>query len=342
MNHTDRTLAFKLLRENCSITDITCFLRERGIKPFSAQSWEELFSARIAPTLDSRELDRSDIFRILADGEEFGRQHVFLYTTSKNMGTQLTNENYVRPRLASIGREDLLDKAVFLDRPDDLRISQVRFEQARGRKCLVVKAVQGHEEREFVGEEKHDDFVYRKYRFTAIRAVNVARFWDDGRAELRLFSHRNASDYADDLQNFWNVLNFLVSQLRFELFSVGKAKRNIWDEIKRGRRGIKFKDARLLGASGNSISAATGSMSASLFDEPNAAASVEIFWNGDVTCEHSVVSWEKGAANNGDAPTPSKEINVRIAGAVNEFTITSTCLKRDYEYVLEEIWRTSR
>lgn len=337
MNNRDRETAFKLLEQNSSIADVTRYLREKGVSPYSAGSWKHLIEERIEPALKSGQITRSDILRLMAEAEEFGRQHVFLYNIAQHQGIQFTNTNYIRKALSTIDREDLFDTPAILDLPARLTLSEFRVEDIPKGRCTVIKAVQAHEHRQFLGEEKEGKYIYRKYEYTVERAVNVARFFSDGLTEVRIFSHRGAADYQSVLNDFWDSINFFAERIKFNEFSVMRAKRNLWEQMKKDSASLKFKDAKIYNPKGNSLTAATGSMQASLIEDESAAASVDLFWSTDAVCEDSLVSWPKGAGCKVEPLIPSKEINVRIAGAVNEFTVTSSCLRGDYEFVLEKI-----
>jgi hypothetical protein len=299
--------------------------------PHSAGRWEDAFEKRTIPAIKDGKIARSDLISLLREIEEYGRQHVFLFKTSKTRALEFTNANYIRQELKRIGREDLMDEPPVLDRPNQLTLTDVRVEPVHGGNRIVVKAVETRRYRKFISEERDGNRITRTYEEMEERAVNVVRLLPNGLLEMRVQTH-TGSEYSNQVAEFWSLINPLLPQLNFQPHSVSPAKQFLWTNRKTLAAKIRYSDSRLRNATGTVLSAATGDIQASLYDDDRAAASLDTFLKGDALCDKSNVFWLKGT--NG---TPSKDIHILLDGDINEFVITATCTRADYQYVLDEI-----
>lgn len=327
---SENTRIFKLLEDNTSLGVFAQFLKAKGL-PYSVNTWKDAFERRVIPALKEGKLTRADLIGLLRQVEEYGRQHVFLYRTTPVKSSQLCNPVYIRSELGKLGREDLMDKSVVLDRPNDLTLVDVRIEQVTDGNLLVVKAIEGRLYREFIGEERDGNKITRTYQEIDARAVNVARVHPDGLMELRVQSY-NSSDYDEHVADFWSLLNPIVPQAMFEAESISPAKQYLWKYKKKLESKIRYSDSRLRNKVGTVLSAATGDAQASLYQDNGAVESLDTFLKGDAYCDKSNVFWIK--ADNG---IPSKDIHIMLDGKINEFAVTAACNKTDYEFVLSEI-----
>jgi hypothetical protein len=330
INKTEQEAILRLLRQNGNMGEIALQLKERSLT-YSATGWDELFEKRITPAIESGKLDRNDLVNWLRDAEEYGRQHVFLYECSKNAVMQIVNENVVTKTLDSIGRKDLLNKPRILEIPPAPTITDVRIEQGIYGRALVVKVVEMRTHERFVGEQQpSDNRILREYEKIATRAVSIARVHEDGFAELRVYSHRNKTDYGTELQDLWSQCNIFVPKLKFDEVSIGPAKRNLWQKRRLLSKSLRYSSSLLRDTTGATVSAASGSAQLSLLGS-NAAKSLDAFWDDDATCDRSNVWWVKGD------PNPSRDIHTLLSGAVNEFAVPTGCSRKDYDYVLDQL-----
>lgn len=317
------------------MAEVVALLKSKSL-PYSASSWDEMWNRRILPALQSEQVLREDLLQVISAGEEFGTQHIFLYETSNSTAMLLTNENYVRQEVKKIGRLDLIDHPALVYDPSTLALTEIRLERGVYGTALVVKAVEKRVYDRFVGlHEKSANRFYREYERITVRAVNVFRVHANGLAELRIYSHRNTSDYHVDIEEMWGKCNFLIPQLKFKEISIGTAKRQLWVNRRNLSSIVRYSSSALRDSSGAVLSAATAGSQQSLFDNVKAAASLDAFWDENATCDRSNIWWVQ---NDG---VPSREIHTLLSGAVNEFALTGQCSKADYEYVLEQIRRAN-
>lgn len=292
-----------------------------------------MIEKRLTPALKEGTLSRSDMISVLREVEEYSRQNIFLYSTSKTHAGLLVNVNYVRQQLKKIDREDLLDSPPILDLANDLTLSDVRIEGNGDNAALVIKAVEGRSYREYLGEDIEGNLINRRYRVVEERAVDVLRVQHGGFVELRIQSHRNTSDYVEDINKMWSLCNPLVEAVKFNRSSVSKVKEYLWVERKKLKHKIRFADSRYRNAAGSVMTLATGSEQKSLYDDEGGTASVDTFVKHEGSYDRSDVFWLKGSGGT----VPSRELHTILDGAINQLAVTMSCTKPDFDWVLSEI-----
>lgn len=328
----EREIIFKLLQESSTFAETTQFLRARGLH-FSAPNWEKLIADRIAPAVDEGKLSREDLVALLRVAEEHGKQHVFLYRASRSDAARIMNPSALNQTLKDMGMGHLLTAPRILDMPTTPTIADVRLEKERKDGTLVVKVIEQRVYQKFLDKKSEDGLTILRYKEIKERAVNLFRLWDSGLMELRIYSHVNSSDYRGDVSKMWLLVQDLFSQANFNEVPVTKAKTNLWRDRKQLAGVIRFSDSSLVNAMGTTLSAATGSEQANLYDDVGATTSLDTFLNHNAHCDSSNVWWLKGN------PVPTRDIHVLLSGRVNEFAVTAQCSKEDYEHVLREIQR---
>jgi hypothetical protein len=324
-----------LLEKTCSLAEVSFVLKAHGVH-FSGGSWKQMRDQRIDPALKSGDLPVSALLKLLRDSEEFGNQHVFLYQTSKVNAANLVNSEDLANRLKTIGRTDLLKEPNLLAKPKTRGWADARIENGPNGPTLILKAVEAKAYYKLKEAYDENDGEYRVKRYcrVVLRAVDVLRVHSDGFTELRLQSQECVSDYSEDVSHAWNFFAPLVSRFQFKDLSISKAQQRLWANRAMLKEQLRYSDSRLRDSKGVVLTAATGAVQDSLFDNEHAAKSIDAFWDGDTTCDKSNMWWLKSEHPSG---IPSRHIHIRIAGAVNEFAIPGQCNREDYEYVLAQI-----
>jgi hypothetical protein len=340
----ERELVFKLLQENSTLGQVAQYLKVKKLH-FSAGSWDELFDKRVSKSLEQNELTREDLVELIRLSEEHGGQHIFLYGTSRKRAISLMDQGTVESSLNKMGHSSLVNHPRILDQPSSLTITDVRLAQEGHSRSLVAKVVERRTYQRFVDQHSEGDFLIRRYRELAVRAVNLFRLTQDGLLELRIHSHINSSDYRNDVAKMWNFLGFLFPPNEFKELSIGNAKTNLWKNRLSLKSVLRYSDSSLRNALGTTLSASTGSEQTSLFNDQGASNSLDVFLDHKGYCDMSNVWWLKGGgkrAENEFDMIPSRDVHVLLKGALNEFALTAKCSKQDYEYVLSQLRRNNK
>jgi hypothetical protein len=334
---TARQTLFKLIEDAGTLPTIGALLKSRGL-PHSASSWDSMVKDRIRPALENGDITEGDLYGFLREAEEFGRQRVFLYRREER---GLPDDRALRRWLGNRDSESVLREPLIVDQPAKLTIADARREQLDGKETLVIKTVETRTHRRLVSERAVGESRYVvEYELERVRAVNVARFHSDGLLEIRVHLHRSSGvrNYRDDLNTLQTLLTGLFTPTKTKAFSLQKAKDALWNGRATLQKLVRYSDSELRNARGNSLRGATGKEMESLFDDPAAEASMDLFGGkSDAYCDSLNVWWK--AQPNG---RPSKDIHLWLAGEANEFGVTQQCSRADYEHVLSELRRLSR
>jgi len=326
-----------LLRENTTIRRVQSFLADRGL-PRTASAWKELISERILPALKSDKITRSDLIDLLRESEEYGTQHVFLYETES--APLFENQARIRRILKSRGAEDVLERPRLVDKPDEPTIVDVRSFDSRHGSTLVVKVVKTRQ-LETIEPDPDEEDRLRIIR-THTRAVHVLRLNPKGLLEMAVESHASrrpqpaglagsrilrAYRYDEDVELLWDLCGDVFPREEFKEVSLSRAKANLWKKRQQLKNEVRYSDLTARNESGSIQRMATGDLEADLSSDISASRSVDVFARRAIF-ERTNIYFRKGN------PLPSREIHVLLGGRINEFAITASCSKDDYDYVL--------
>ncbi len=84
-----------LIKDAASLEVVGEFLRQHEAAS-SAQSWQSMFDDRVLPALEAGLVQEADLWELLDETEEHGRQHVFLYQGNAEPVAHCLNEKRIR------------------------------------------------------------------------------------------------------------------------------------------------------------------------------------------------------------------------------------------------------
>jgi hypothetical protein len=337
---SERATAFDLLRKNSTLETVSKYLENRGL-PSSAPSWPILFE-RMATLLSDKRLSREDLLRMLREAEEFGRQHVFLYSSSRNYATSLMNEATLQANLAKLDLVEIFAKPRIVGVAKGLQLVEARIDTPKkgGMRALVIKAVDVHSYRERESKVIEGDREIETYLWRHDRVVDVMSVREDGVLELRLQARRNTVNYEELAENLFTKSTGIIERMRFPPMSLAKARLTLIQKRTQMGHIVRFADNQLRDKDGNVISMASGSKQQELYSKGSASdKAVDGFLSvGTPMCDEIDCFWlmRKGS------PEPSTELHTLIAGSNNEFALTRQCSRKDYEYALAQILNLTR
>ncbi len=333
MNQTETKKVLQivdLLEKTTSRAIVSEFLESKKI-PKSFVSWSTLFAQRLEPAINDHLLSVDELLLFLRDAEEHGKQHIFLYKCNAQLVPELIDRRRVEKALAARDLEAILGKPLLLSMPAVPSIAEVRWDESKSGDCLLIKEVERRESQKAGPVTKIGNKILKEYILTERRAVNVAKLHPDGLLEIRLASHAESS-YENDLNRFWKQLDKLIPKDSFREISLSKAKKFLADEDSNLDEKVRFSTSMARNDDGITLSAATGSYKSDLSKNVGARKSIAEFLRyDDAYCD---------AHNFYLVPVEgilSRELHVVLSGEVNEFAITVSCSKDDYEYALREL-----
>ena len=323
-------LAVRLLSQATSLGVVSEYLKSKGLA-HSASSWDEMRDKRILPAIAKRKVTFEDLFLLLAESEEFGRNHTFLYQCAQTDVRRIFERNRISAVAEKCGQQQAFSGAILVDLPQKPTLVEIREEQSKEQQFWVFKVIEKREEREYLGEKFEGNRVRKEWEIHQVRAVNVARFHASGLLEIRIQSHTNSTLYDADVKAMWTLLKDYLPPVSFRPMSLSKSKQALWaNRIAKNRR-IRFSDSIMRNTVGTTISASTGAEEADLFDDSAASKSIDQFLHGGAYCDSSNIWWLPR-----DRVT-DREVHMLLSGENNEFAITAACTRAEYEYVLNEL-----
>ena len=212
-------------------------------------------------------------------------------------------------------------------------ISSIRLD-GDGSGTLSIKLVETRTYEELVEQKTEGNRKTYVYEQMQARAVNVMRLSSTGILELRIQSHLNRSQYHEDIKRVWSCMDDFFPEAKFSRHSLQKLKERIWKNRDTLEGKIRVSDVRLEDDKGFPITASTPKADSNLAGHAGAVNSIQAFLDAGAHQKSAGVWWVK--QENG---IPSTDIHILLSGESNEFALTATCTKADYEYVLAQFTR---
>ncbi len=296
-----------------------------------------MFTKRILPALRQNKLSIGELVRLLGEAEEFGRAHVFLYRAKKEDIASYTRPDRIRSVCQKLGCADIFSVPLVVELPQNPTLAEVREEDSAGHRCWVFKIVETRREKKYLGETVHGNVLRKEWELHDYRAVNVARLHASGFLEIRIQSHASTStQYSSEVAAIWKTLKEFLPHDAFATHPLGKAKKRLWENRKELKDKLRFSDSVLRNGLGNTLIASTGAEQGDLFNDSAAAGSIDYFLKHGARCDSTNVWWRRKEDVTG------REIHMLLSGLDNEFALTASCARAEYEYVLNELRVHSR
>jgi hypothetical protein len=330
-------LLFSLVKDQGTLEQASRFLRSKGLE-YSSDSWEQMIESRLKPSFREGKLTKEDLFTFLAEVEEHGRQHIFIYDlASKKAASELFEPRTLVARIKAVRGLPDLGKPSLVEKPEQPTIVEIRYDSRTDAKCLVIKIV----EERFLSynkrETKSAGRLVITYDLRAYRAVHVVRIWDTGRVEIRVYSHREAIDYQPIAESVRSMLAPLVDTRLFRPLHLDNLRDALWkaDRRKEIHKQFVLRNSDHKNAAGNRLRASASAIGTTMFDDADLAASVDRFHSAKsrAQCERAGVALKSKSSGG----ALSRDVNVLFSGAPNEFTITAKLTRDEYEYVLDAV-----
>jgi len=270
-----------------------------------------MINRRLKPYLHDKSLKIDEISLLLREIEEHGGQHILLYQLGRNEALgDLFSPGSLEERIEGLPDWPRVGEASFVNLPEKQTIVEVRRDKKGSKDSVIVKFVEKrvHKRRKGVEQDKGDYLV--RYSQETYRAVNVVRISADGIAEVRIFSHREATSYGGEAIALLQRTAPLVPVTKWESFPLGKLRNNLLNPKKRNEMKKQFK----LGLIG----------SLDLFGEERNASH----------CDRAAVYILPERAN-------EREIAVVLHGDTNgqpnEVSVGARISRKEYEHILNSV-----
>jgi hypothetical protein len=326
-------LVFDLLQRYCTVERTQGLLGAHDA-PYSAANWRELIAQRVLPALRDGSISIQDLLGLIRDADEHGDQHVFLYRCDTDAASPLLG----RPRISQImnarGLSAAIERPSLVDMPKARRIVEARWD-ADGAFVLKTVGTRIHSTR--VEERREGTRRVIVYDDKPYRAVDLFKLHPDGLLEIRIQSHKNSSQYKNDIKEMWEHAGEVLPHTSFEPISLLNAKNWLWSNRLTLRQKIRFTGMRLRNADDFRLTAAAPTLASDLTSDHGTVDGAEGFLrHSGAYCDQSNCYFI-----NADGPPP-KDVHVILAGDMNEFALTASCSREAYNNVLADLRKYNR
>ncbi|OCI91188.1 hypothetical protein A6U86_21275 [Rhizobium sp. AC27/96] len=332
----DYETLFKLIERQGTLEQVSNFLRQRSL-PFSGGSWRDMIDLRLRPSVEKGALDENDLVDLLRQTEEYGAQHIFLFqlVDGRNLSSLFDGELPQRLKAACFPS---LGSTSIIDMPKVPSVVEVR-EEFDGIRSFTFKIVEKRAFFEKLSDETGNGQLVVTYAEVPYRAVNLMRISEDGRAEIRLQSHKDAISYGGLAEAVFNTLKPIIDRLDWKDQKLDRFKSNLLDDKKRNELMKIFGLRQTLHSNkdGTRLTAAAGAPGASMYDDTDVVASVDRFLQKDnhAHCERASVTVKRSEAL-------SRSVGLIVSGEANEFAITAKVSKTEYDYILGSVLENNK
>jgi hypothetical protein len=220
-----------------------------------------------------------------------------------------------------------------VDKPARPRVVDVRIENGKQPKALVLKVVETRENRRQVDSRSEDGQEIEVYETEKERAVNLFRLHRSGLLELRIQSH-SAKNYRKNLGRMWALAGDLLPFGEFRNLSLVHPRHMLWEQRGRLVGQLRFRELHLRNDMGTTIQLKSHLPEEDIAADAGAVRTINTFLRNEGEFALVDVYWQEDKELR---PLPSRDVHMQIAGEVNEFKISGGCAKKDYEYVVDRL-----
>jgi hypothetical protein len=332
---------FDLIRQHTSQAVVRDFLKIHKAA-YSATSWD-LLGVRVQSALTEELISKVDLYHLLCDVEEHGRQRVYVFQRNPAQAAKMFEPATLEAALKSAGLAALRNKPrVQADPPKQPTLVDVRVSDDGD--SLVLKFIEGRkryllveEGEEAARSERNKRQWVKRWDIKESRAVNVVKLRADGLCEIRIAL--GADDYEAAIGKLKADTAGMVPWDKFSEVSLSKVKQALWKQRDALETILSFSNSNLRDdKSGVTMTAATGRIEDDIRQSSGAERALQLFLDSGAHVEGSSIYFKP----QGDPPTPARILHVVIQGNVNEFAIPVQCGIKDHEYVLEQLRRHNR
>lgn len=327
-------IVFGLIREASSLEVVRDFLRDRDV-PITAPNWDELYTKRVLPALESKKLAIEDLSVLLRQVEEYGKQHIFLFKCDPADAQKILKRARVEAAATELDIFERLSIPLHLEMPTAPEIVDIRLEEApngSGPISLTVKACETRESSKLL-EDKWDAASSQRtktYQITKKRAISIAHLNREGLLQIRIASRDTSTKYHEQLSSMIQMVLKFIPISVFQPVSLSKAKDTLYYKQEDFSGVIRYSTTTAMNDFGISMNLAASNVSKDLSEDGGSSAAMKSFMaqKGFVTGSNIWFIMPDDS---------NRQIHVYLSGELNEFAITATCTPGEYSYVIEKI-----
>ncbi|MEM8971063.1 MAG: hypothetical protein AAGD43_03255 [Pseudomonadota bacterium] len=302
-----------------------------------------MLSDRLPELLNSGELTAEDLYSLLHECEENSNKRVRLlrakrahrkhpiFEATDPIAFYKKSGSWPAFGVRSVGAT-----------PSEPKVTEVRIEEARGQRALVVKVGMVDERRVLIDESQdangNDVLVFGK---RSVPAINVVRLFEDGLMEMRMHRDKDIEDYSGTASLITKLVSPLISIDHFVQHPVHDILDKLWDPKTREQLAEHMAIIRSKHKNGRQtkIEVTTGALVGGLITDPDTLDTMDRFHNSEggptvAACESVLL---QTYITEKETLAGVRPVVVHIHGQKHEFSVPAKCRKADYDRALSQL-----
>lgn len=291
-----------------------------------------MWNDRVARHLEEGSLGDEDLVELIRITEGYGKQHVLFFQMhdAESHEPLTVDLPELGTTIEELGLDPLLQSELIVT-PDGLHLSDIELAP----QGVSFKFVERRERYETVAEEEHgEELIIRRQRVVT-RAVNAVDVLPNGDVIARIESHDRKADYPSFAATLWHQLSDIFPNSYLRPCSLRKAVQKLTkNRTEALKRDTRLRTAAFKNSAGFSWTGASPSPDEDLYGDKNSDKAVEAINSGTEAAGLIFLAKEKSL--------PEKDVRVLFPpphSVMNEFVVTGSCTKRDFEHVFRYIVR---
>lgn len=331
--NSDLEIILSVLPKQATLEQAREFLKMKGLA-HSAGNWPDMIESRFKAYHDSKQLSVDEISNFLGESEEFGKQHVLLYTADKKILNIVFDQGKLKAALLSDRRFPELNKRNIVSLPDKATIVEVVQSAGPFGKTITIKIIEKrhHTIPNEAVEYEEDGYLIRKVPTEPYRAANIVRIHENGLCEVRIHSHSQAVDYSIEATGVIRSLAPVINERFLTPFSLEEARSYIWTPAHRDSAKAKFTVRASEHIDGNEgrLRPSISGIDMSMLDNPGLVGAIDSFHNSTASVQRANLFVKPSELLN-------RPISLNLSGADNEFFLTARINRAEYDHILKVI-----
>jgi hypothetical protein len=229
MTPAQRELLFRLIQDACTNAQLRSLLRlkKQDDKAIRISGSTAELTSHLRTAFEAGSLALDDLTRLLASGEENGRQHIFFYYPRAQVASRYADPNAVWGRLLKATGTSSTMFPRFVLEPTQRHLSDIRLQSLRNEQSnVLIKWYSSRRVERIVNEREEtrhgDTIIVRELKVDQVRLVSMIRYHPRGLLEVRIPTGERESrrTCAGELQDIWDQVSGVFVPDHFEPLSL--------------------------------------------------------------------------------------------------------------------------
>lgn len=335
---------YKLVENFCTIEQVKDLLRigkqrDDGEVRITAENKSDLINRNLRTAVDSKAVLLDQVYDLVRNAEENGRQHIHYYKVPKKLSDALTMDHVGSLIWGAQWAKKIAFPRMDLKKNDFIYADFRPSNPTKKPRDWTLK-LYGHEEHErFTGHIKEEEErLYKEFVREDLRIVLLMRFNSPDLLEVRIQSDTSRRRMQNWTTQLWSMVQRAIQKQQLVPWDLIKVRHKMIREADNYPKIYHLRDTRLLDKNGMRISFEPHATQASLFASVEVRDAVDGLLKAESDCTHLSIIWR--AVKDG---IPTRDLPVLLGDREpNEMIVLGSCEAKDLDYVTEQLRYFSR